>query len=61
MCAVAVPLDVEERIGHELRDLVAQLGRAHRVGEDDDVGHARGLYRRSSRRALPLARAQRGR
>ena len=35
----AVPLDVEERIGHQAWDLVAQLRRADRVGVDEDVGH----------------------
>ena len=38
--ADAVPLDVEERIGDAERHLVAQLGRADRVGVDQDVGHA---------------------
>jgi hypothetical protein len=36
----AVPLHVQERIGDAERNLVAELGRAHGVGVDEDVGHA---------------------
>jgi hypothetical protein len=34
-----VAFAVEERVGHGDRHLVAHLGGAHRVGEDQNVGH----------------------
>ena len=36
----AVVLGVEERVADGDRELVAQLGRAQRVADDEDVGHA---------------------
>ncbi len=35
----AVALDVDARVDHRERQLAPHLGRAHGVGEDDDVGH----------------------
>jgi hypothetical protein len=40
--AVAVPLDVEERIRDRDRDLVTKLRGAEGVGEDEDVRHGGG-------------------
>src|SRR5204863_208686 len=45
--AVTVPLHVEERVRHRQRDLVPHLGRADRVGVDENVCHG-GLDRTST-------------